>query len=66
MREHNDTNVIAFGQDHMNYEDIIERLNIFLHTDFLAGYHCARIQQMSDIENGKPIKQSPLLGKGDV
>lgn len=61
IREHNDANVIAFGQDHMSAEDIIRRTDIFLSTDFSAGYHCARIEQLNDIEKGIPIVQSAFL-----
>lgn len=63
MREHNDANVIAFGQDHMAYSDIERRLDIFLGSDFAAGYHCSRIQQLSDIENGIRISQTPIQGQ---
>lgn len=63
MREHVDANVIAFGQDHMSYEDIERRTDIFLNTDFLAGYHCSRIQQLNDMEEGKEIFQAPILNK---
>lgn len=58
MREHNDANVIAFGQNQMKLDDVIRRIDIFLHTDFLADYHCTRIQQITDIENEKEIHQS--------
>lgn len=58
MREHNDANVVAFGQSQMKLDDVIKRINIFLHTDFLADYHCTRIQQIIDIENEKEIHQS--------
>lgn len=61
MREHNDANVIAFGQDHMQYEDIEKRLEIFLNTDFLGGYHCARIHQLQCLEQGIAIEQSPIM-----
>lgn len=63
MREHNDANVIGFGQDHMEYEEIEKRLDIFLNTDFLEGYHSTRIQQLKDIEDGRSIEQSPFLNK---
>ena len=29
MREHNDANIIAFGQDHMGYKDVQKRFDIF-------------------------------------
>ena len=63
MREHVDANVIAFGQDEMKFEDVIRRLEIFLHTDFAGGHHCFRIQQLSDIENGIEIHQTPMMKK---
>ncbi len=61
MRMHNNANVIAFGQDFMKYEDVERRVEIFLNTDFDGGYHCTRIQQLKDLEDGKPIKQTPIL-----
>ena len=63
MRKHNDANVIAFGQDYMMYDDVKRRLDIFLNTDFLGDYHVPRIQQISDIEQGRPIKQGELQNK---
>ena len=63
MREHNDANVIAFGQDHMTIEEVKRRTDIFLNTDFDGGYHCSRIQQLSDIENEKEIFQSEFINK---
>ena len=60
MRKHNDANVIAFGQDYMKYDDVERRLDIFLNTDFLGDYHVSRIQQISDIEQGRSIKQGEL------
>lgn len=63
MREHNDANVIAFGESQMEYEDIVRRLNIFLNTKFLEGYHITRVKQISDIENGIEIKQTPFINK---
>lgn len=63
MRQHNDANVICFGQDYMAYEDIQRRLDIFLHTDFIGKYHCARIQQLADIENDIEITQTPMEKK---
>lgn len=63
MRKHNDANVIGFGQDYMKYEDVERRLDIFLNTEFLGDYHIPRIQQISDIELGKEIKQGEVLNK---
>lgn len=61
MREHIDANVIAFGQEHMEYLDIQKRVDIFLNTKFLGSHHSARIQQLSDMEEGKEIHPSPIL-----
>lgn len=63
MREHNDANVIAFGESQMKYDDIEKRLEIFLNTDFLGDYHISRVNQISDIENGIEIKQTPFINK---
>ena len=60
MREHNDANIICFGQDYMAYEDIERRLDIFLDADFIGDYHCSRVQQLFDIENGKAIRQTAM------
>lgn len=61
MRVHNDANVIAFGQDYMTYEIVERRTDIFLTTEFVGDYHSTRIQQISDIENNKPIAQTPIF-----
>lgn len=63
MRVHNDANVIGFGQDFMTYEEVEKRTGIFLTTEFAGGYHETRIQQISDIENNKPIAQTPIMNK---
>ena len=60
MREHNDANVIAFGQSQMALEDVKRRLRIFLQTDFAGGYHRTRIKQLSDMECDIPITQTPF------
>lgn len=60
MREHIDANVIAFGQDEMDWEDIKRRLVIFLSTEFAGSYHCDRLRQLADLEEGKPIVQTPI------
>ena len=65
MRVHNDANVIAFGQDFMTYEEVEKRVDIFLKTEFAGGYHITRIQQISDIENGLAIKQTPILNQNN-
>lgn len=62
MREHNDANVIAFGQDHMGYKDVQRRVDIFINASFSGLQHQAlRIQQIKDLEIGKEIHPSPIL-----
>lgn len=63
MREHNDANVIAFGQAQMSFEEIKRRTDIFLHTNFLGDYHCTRIEQIKCIEEGKKISQTSFREK---
>ena len=65
MRVHNDANVIAFGQDYMSYEEVERRTDIFLTTEFAGGYHCTRINQIRDIEQDKPIAQTPIINKNN-
>lgn len=61
MREHNDANVIAFGQNHMTLEEVIKRTDIFLNSNFLASYHSTRVKQITSIEERKPIQQNPYI-----
>ena len=65
MRVHNDANVVGFGQDFMTYEEVERRTDIFLSTAFAGGYHETRIQHITDIENNKPIVQTPILNKNN-
>ena len=51
MRQHNDVNIIAFGQKFMSYEDCERRLDIFLNTEFEAGgRHELRVNLIKEIE----------------
>ena len=50
MRLHNDANMIAFGQDYMDLEDVKKRVELFLSTEFLGDYHTVRIKQISRLE----------------
>ena len=43
MRQHNDANMISFGADFMELEDIIRRIDIFLEATFDGGRHQRRI-----------------------
>lgn len=61
MRQHNDANVIAFGQKHMDYADVERRTDIFLTAEFVGMHHAPRVQQIRDLEEGKEITQTPIL-----
>lgn len=66
MREHNDANIIAFGQNHMAYEDVERRADIFLQAKFVGLHHALRVNQIKDLEEGKPIEQSPIINENWV
>ena len=66
MREQNDANVIAFGQNHMAYEEVERRVGIFLQAEFAGLHHALRVKQIKDMEEGKPIEQSPIINKNWV
>ena len=50
MRQHNDANMIAFGQKFMALEDVLRRIDIFLSTKFEGGRHATRVQMILDEE----------------
>lgn len=50
MREHNNVNMVSFGQSFMTMEEIENRLTIFLETEFIGSYHQERINLITDIE----------------
>ena len=50
MREHNDANMIAFGQKFMNLDDVFRRVDIFLSTEFEGGRHQTRVDLINDLE----------------
>ena len=49
-RKHNDSNILAVGARLTSYKDIINILNEWLKTDFEAGRHLLRINQIEDIK----------------
>ena len=53
MRQHNDANVISFGASFMTKEEVIERIKIFLSTEFEGGRHQRRVDLLSEIETRK-------------
>ena len=50
MRQHNNANVIAFGQKFMKYEDVERRVDIFLNTEFEGGRHQERVELLNKIK----------------
>lgn len=49
-RQHNNANMIAFGQKFMKLEDVLRRVDIFLTTEFEGGRHATRVQMIIDAE----------------
>ena len=49
-RQHNDANMIAFGQKFMKLEDVLRRVDIFLATEFEGGRHAIRVNMIKDRE----------------
>ncbi len=50
MRQHNDANVISFGQKFMELDDVLRRVDIFLSTEFEGGRHQTRVDMISELE----------------
>lgn len=50
MREHNNANMIAFGQAYMALEDVLRRVDLFLKTPFEGGRHQRRVDQINQIK----------------
>jgi ribose 5-phosphate isomerase B len=48
-REHNDANVVAFGQRLIGVEVAREALKVFLATPFEGGRHAARVAKLSGV-----------------
>ena len=50
IRQHNDANVIAFGQAFMKLDDVLRQVDIFLSTEFEGGRHQTRVDLIKDLE----------------
>ena len=50
MRQHNDANMIAFGQSFMNLDDVLRRVDIFLNTEQEGGRHSLRVDIIKNYE----------------
>ena len=49
-REHNDANMISFGQRMVSLELVLEMVDVWLETPFEGGRHVARIEQLDRVE----------------
>ncbi len=45
-RAHNNANIIAFGGRTMSFEDVVKRIDIFLHAQYEGGRHQRRLDKM--------------------
>ena len=50
-REHNNANILCFGERVVGVGLALQLVDIFLDTDYLGGRHEARVQMLADIEN---------------
>lgn len=50
LREHNDANIIGFGQNEMTLEDVLRRVDIFLAAKFEGGRHQTRVDIIKEYE----------------
>lgn len=52
-REHNNCNMISFGEDHMELKDVLNRVDIFLNTPFAGdkpegARHLRRVEEINN------------------
>lgn len=52
-RQHNNANMIAFGQKFMNEEDVLRRVDLFLTTLFDGGRHMRRVNEIDHYNESK-------------
>ena len=50
VRLHNDANIAVFGARTMSFDDVVNRIDIFLNTDFEGGRHTTRINKLDNVE----------------
>lgn len=51
-RRHNDANILCMGGRVISKEQAVTFTDIFLNTPFEGGRHCARIEEIAQIEQG--------------
>ena len=54
-RRHNDANILCLGGRVIDTEKAVKLADIFLNTGFDGGKHLIRVNQITDIENGKVL-----------
>ncbi len=54
-RLHNDANCLCMGARVIGAGEAIELVDVFLNTEFEGGRHQRRIDQITDIQNGKKL-----------
>ena len=52
-RRHNDANILCLGGRVIDSDKAVKLAEIFLNTGFDGGKHLTRVNQITDIENGK-------------
>lgn len=50
-RQHNNANMIAFGQGYMNAEDVLNRVKLFIETPFEGGRHERRVSLIDNYKD---------------
>lgn len=51
MKEHNNCNMLAFGQATMDLADVLHRIDLFLKSEFEGGRHQLRLDTISNYED---------------
>lgn len=46
IKQHNNANMIAFGANFMNLEDVLRRIDIFFEAEFEGGRHERRVNEI--------------------
>lgn len=49
-KEHNNANVAVFGGRMMNFEEVVQRMDIFLNAKFEGGRHQRRINEIEELK----------------
>lgn len=50
MREHNDANIITYGEKFTTFKQAVARTEAFLNAEFQGGRHAIRVQMIKDLE----------------